>query len=431
MESHDTSEKLLIANGKSACNETKDIELNSTNPYLTCTHIPTKDSIEKDQANKKVTVLPFKGYLFALLSAVCSAVAAAFIKKAKTFSATDAAIIRYLAQLISMLLIIKSKNLPVLGPKKQRKLLVLRGILGTCGLVFFFFALKLVPPSDCISISHSSLIITSILARFVLKEKLTISHIIALVLTLFGMLFIAKPVSIFGSQVKNLPTQISNAASFNQTFNSSNQTISTSTEVNSDKIYLILGISFAIGHSFCHGVVQILMKKLSNKNVHFSLVTIYTSYFGIPVSVIISIILVLTGIAHKNFQAEKEYLLLHSFYVLCGAFIGVFTQIAINLAYKHEEASKVAIVRTIDVFFSFIIQYFMLNIVMDVFSIIGSILIVTGTFLVLSMKLLENKIQRDNELNMSEYAEYDEEKNKLKRRSGNLSPCIQCIQFKF
>jgi len=188
---------------------------------------------------------------------------------------------------------------------------------------------------------------------------------------------------------------------------------------------------FAIGHSFCHGIVQILMKKLSTKNVHFSLVTIFTSYFGIPVSAIISVILVLTGIAHKNFEAESEHLLLHSFYVLCGAFIGVLTQIAINLAYKHEEASRVAIVRTIDVFFSFFIQFFMLNIVMDVYSIIGSVLIVSGTFLVLSMKLLDNKIKTDNEFEMDDYAECDENNGKLSRRSGNSNPCIRCIQLKF
>jgi drug/metabolite transporter (DMT)-like permease len=417
-ESNDTSQKHLLTNAKPARDQA---EPNSTNPYLPCTHV---------EGVPKKRMVPYKGYLFAVLSAICSAVAATFIKKAQTFSATDAAIVRYLAQLISMFFIIKSKDLPLLGPKKQRKLLILRGILGTGGLVFFFFAIKLVPPSDCISIAHSSLIITSILARFVLKEKLTISHIVALFLTLSGMLFIAKPVSIFGSAAKRPNFPLQNSTSFNQTIPSSN-------EASTDKFYLILGIMFAVGHSFCHGIVQILMKKLSTNNVHFSLVTIFTSYFGIPVSAIISVILVLTGIAHKDFAAESEHLLLHSIYVLCGAFIGVLTQIAINLAYKHEEASKVAIVRTIDVFFSFIIQYFMLNIVMDVFSIIGSVLIVSGTFLVLSMKLLDNKLNRDNEckldneFKMDDYAEYDVEKRKLRSRSGNLNPCIRCVQFKF
>ena len=57
------------------------------------------------------------------------------------------------------------------GPKSQRKLLTIRAFVGTSGLVTFYFAFKLIDPSDCLAIAQSSIIITAIFAKIFLKEK--------------------------------------------------------------------------------------------------------------------------------------------------------------------------------------------------------------------------------------------------------------------
>lgn len=68
----------------------------------------------------------------------------------------------------------------------------------------------------------------------------------------------------------------------------------------------------------------------------------------------------------------------------------------------------------------------MLDIIIDAYSIIGSISIICGTFLVLSVKIIDNRIQKND----SKLSKINEEKNIAEtQRKKNL--CVQCVQFKF
>ena len=84
---------------------------------------------------------------------------------------------------------------------------------------------------------------------------------------------------------------------------------------------------------------------------------------------------------------------LQLFYVIIGGIIGVMSQILLNFSLKYEDASKIAIIRTLDVLLTFFLQYLFLNISIDIFSLIGSCSILLGTFIILSFKLIENRIK--------------------------------------
>jgi drug/metabolite transporter (DMT)-like permease len=93
--------------------------------------------------------------------------------------------------------LIRFKKLNPLGPKPHRKILFFRSVVGTIGLLCFFFAYKFLDPSDAASLFHSSVIMIALLARIVLKEKLSFFHIFALLFTIIGVFFISKPETIF------------------------------------------------------------------------------------------------------------------------------------------------------------------------------------------------------------------------------------------
>jgi drug/metabolite transporter (DMT)-like permease len=116
-------------------------------------------------------------------------------------------------------------------------------------------------------------------------------------------------------------------------------------------------------------------------------------WFGLPVSILISIILISLKVSHIDIEKERKDLPLDIFYSVCASCLSVVGQIFLNISLRYEDATKIAITKTIDVFFSFILQYILLNIAIDLLGLLGACSILTGTFFVLIFKLLENKYQ--------------------------------------
>lgn len=69
-------------------------------------------------------------------------------------------------------------------------------------------------------------------------------------------------------------------------------------------------------------------------------------------------------------------------------------QVLLNIALRYEDATKIAITRTTDVLFSCILQYFLLDILIDAISALGALAIMVGSFSILLFKLLETKYDR-------------------------------------
>lgn len=127
-----------------------------------------------------------KGSLIAILSACSLALSNVFIRKTQLFTGTEQVMVRYVLQTVIMLSIAGYKGFNILGAKKHRKLLFARGILGVCGLIGIHISIKFINPSDAISIVNTNVILVAIIARFVLKEKLSYVHFFAILTALIG-----------------------------------------------------------------------------------------------------------------------------------------------------------------------------------------------------------------------------------------------------
>jgi drug/metabolite transporter (DMT)-like permease len=362
------------------------------------------------------------------------------MKRSKTFSPSDHSGIRYIITLIVMILILRYKKLKLLGPKKEFRLLFIRGLVGSIALICFYFSIMLLNPSDSVTLVHSSLIITAVCSRIFFKEKLTIAHIIAILLTVNGIIFISKPSFLF-PVVKIIVIDQENATlsmPINQTTTS---LIDDSFTETIKSLKPLFGVLFAMGSACGTSAVFFTLKKLTSKKVHWASTTIYVCWTGIPFSMILSAFLIFYGHYHKDIKSELNMLPMDLFYSCFGACMSIIGQIFLNIAFRYEEPTKIAITKTVDVFFSCVLQYFLLNVTLDMYGLVGSCSILIGTFLVLLFKLLENKyisyknakLIEDEKLlsngqNVNQ-TNVDNEKNEKHPTKDNI--CLKLVFIKF
>ena len=155
----------------------------------------------------------------------------------------------------------------------------------------------------------------------------------------------------------------------------------------------MLGVTIALVAATASSLVSVLIKKLNNKNVHYSVTIVYAAYFGLPVSAFITIVLYATGVERKDWSLVDTYeKCAHQIaYSLVSALSGTWSQILLNLALKHEEASKVSIMRSTDLFFVFLLQFVFLGILSNLLSTIGALCIFLATMFLIVVKYMEKR----------------------------------------
>lgn len=379
--------------------------------------------------------ISLKGYVYGITSAFFFSLSHVLMRRAKWLSGSDHAFIRYSITFIVLFVYMRYHKIP-LFPKNKLRILFLRGFVGTsfspslylynfyifkilkgsCSLISSYFALMFANPSDVVTLIHTSIVITSILSRIFFKEKLTLAHFVAVILSFIGILLICKPAFLFpspslmtslagvsnGTSIITLLNCTDNMINSNSTtkeprcidyFNNLTATnsagLSNTTDKNSYKNFIGIGLSFfsafAVSCAFC------LIKKLCQAKVHWATTSIYVSWFGIPFTLALSIILISTNSSHLDLSVEQKDLPMDVFYSSISALLSLTGQICLNIAFKYEDATRIAVTKTVDVFFSAVLQYFILNIYMDSLNMMGALSILLGTSFVLLYKILESK----------------------------------------
>ena len=220
-----------------------------------------------------------------------------------------------------------------------------------------------------------------ILARFFLKEKLTVIHILCLLLTIAGVFLITQPSFLIP---KN----------YNTTQNSEN-----GTKKSSQSNVPSIGIPLGILSAFCSSCAAILVKNLPG--VHFSISILFASFIGLPLALVISL-----GMYFGNLRKvdssdydTTEKLLLQILFLFLSSLCGCIFQIFFVISNRYDTASKLAIVSTTNLFWSFALQYVILNIGANIFSISGALLIFLSVVLCSLIKIMEEKLKIGNEEN--------------------------------
>ncbi|MCF6201852.1 MAG: DMT family transporter, partial [Hydrogenimonas sp.] len=136
-----------------------------------------------------------KGIIFMLASAFISALNGAIAKiLGDDLSAMEIVFFRNLIGVA--IIVITLRHTPAKLPGGKVHLLLLRGLFGFAAMILFFYTITVIPLAEAITLNKTSPLFVAILAFFLMKERLNIYSIAALIIGFSGVVFIAKPTGI-------------------------------------------------------------------------------------------------------------------------------------------------------------------------------------------------------------------------------------------
>jgi len=128
-----------------------------------------------------------------LLSALISALNGAIAKiLSQEISALEIVFFRNVLGVLFLLVMLK--HTPTRLPGGKIHLLILRGLLGFSAMILFFYTITTIPLGVAITLNKTSPLFVTILAFFLLKERLSVKALFALLAGFTGVLMITKPV---------------------------------------------------------------------------------------------------------------------------------------------------------------------------------------------------------------------------------------------
>ena len=143
----------------------------------------------------------YLGLLLAFISGVLMTAYSSMIKIIKEMDSMQVVVIRGVLQLVIMGVIAMYKKLSFRGTKEPKIAfcLFLVAFTGGLRLLFIFTSFSRLPLGDSTSILFSSPVIVMFLSIFILKESCGIFRLIAAATLITGVVLIAKPPVVFGS----------------------------------------------------------------------------------------------------------------------------------------------------------------------------------------------------------------------------------------
>lgn len=222
--------------------------------------------------------------------------------------------------------ILKKKRLPVFGNNK--KLLVMRGVSGSIGLIFFFYTLQNIPLASAVTIQYLSPVFTTLLGIFLVKEKVSPMQFLY-----FGLAF-AGVIIIEGFDPRISPS------------------------------FLIIGIASA----FFSGLAYNIIRKL--KNTEHPLVIVF--YFPLVTLPVASVYCLFYWVLPNGWD----------WLILLG--VGIFTQFAqyyMTLAYQNAQLSKIASLNYIGILYALGFGFIFFNESFNLLTYFGMTLVLSGVIL--------------------------------------------------
>ena len=280
-----------------------------------------------------------KGILCIITSACGFAVMSAFIKLSGDLPSFQKTFFRNLvAAIIALYLIIKHKG-SLVGKKENRKILVLRSIFGTIGIVCNYYAVDRLVLSDANMLNKLSPFLVVIFCALFLKEKINLKQITMVSVAFIGALFIIKP-------------------SFNV-----------------EVIPYLVGVLGAVGAALAYTCVRVLGKKED----YYTIVFFFSTF---------SLIAILPGFI----AVYKPMGIMQFMYLIFAGIFATVGQFGITLAYKYAPSKEISIFDYSNIIFSAIISFVIFGVLPDYMSIIGYVVIFGAS---LYMYLYNRKLDKE------------------------------------
>lgn len=213
-----------------------------------------------------------------------------------------------------------------------------RSVIGLMAMYGFFYAIAHLKLSNAMVFSYSSPIFIPLIAWLFLKEKITKTMLIAAMIGLFGVLFVAKP----DSGLLNILSVVGLCSSF------------------------LAAMAFV--------TVRALTATEPPERIVF-----YFCFFGSIISAI------------PMLFVWRPYTYTELSYLICAGVLANISQIFMSNAYKLAPAGQIGPINYVAIIFAGIWGYFFWHEIPDIYSIIGFILIITA--ILLCSPLVQQKLK--------------------------------------
>ena len=268
-----------------------------------------------------------KGILCIIASACGFAIMSAFIKMSGDLPSFQKTFFRNLvAALIALYLIIKHRG-SLVGKKENRKILVLRSIFGTIGIVCNYYAVDRLVLSDANMLNKLSPFLVVVFCALFLKEKINLKQITMVTVAFIGALFIIKP-------------------SFNV-----------------EVIPYLVGIMGAVFAALAYTCVRVLGKKED----YYTIVFFFSTF---------SLIAILPGFL----AVYKPMTITQLVYLILAGIFASIGQFGITLAYKFAPAKEISIYDYSGIICSAILGIVFFNERPDIVSVFGYFVVFSAAF---------------------------------------------------
>lgn len=260
-----------------------------------------------------------------------------FIKYIGDIPTPQKALIRSIIIMLASFIMFKSSN-QKFKEIKHYKLLTLRSVLGTFGILFNYYAIDHLILSDANVIFRMSTVFLLITCYIFLKEKLLSYQIVGISIAFIGVVFIAKP----GFDFDFLPFLIA-----------------------------LLG-------SILSALAYTTLRYLGPREKPITVVLFFSTFTAVVL------------LPYVAFTYEPMTLVQYGFAITAGlcAFVG---QYGVTIAYKHAPAKEVSIYGYLGVIFSAVFSIVLFKTAPDIFSLIGYILVFTSAYYMYKMQLIKSQ----------------------------------------
>ncbi|OBA19816.1 hypothetical protein METBIDRAFT_208561 [Metschnikowia bicuspidata var. bicuspidata NRRL YB-4993] len=260
-----------------------------------------------------------------------------------------------------VLYMVTTKRVPdaPFGPKGQRTLLFLRGFLGFFGVFGLYYSLQYLSLSDAVTITFLIPMVTAFFAWIVLGEKYSLLEAVCSLLSLGGILLVAKPDFLFGLQSESETPQLDSAESSN----SGLRVLGT-----------VVGLLGVCGAS----AVYVLLRKIG-KAAH---PLISVSYFALTTCVICFCATILVPSLSFKAPANARQWFLFSLIGLSGFFM----QFCLAAGLQLEKAGKSSLMIYSNMVFALVWDFVFWGHVPGMLSILGTSLILANAYIIIKYK---------------------------------------------
>ncbi|MBU3822208.1 DMT family transporter [Flavobacteriaceae bacterium XHP0103] len=267
-----------------------------------------------------------KAIQFMLISTISFACMNSAVKYLVNVSAYQIVFFRSVGSLLITMAYLHQKNIPAFGSNK--KLLLLRSLVGVTSMTLFFMATKYIPIGSAVSLRYLAPIFAAIFSIFLLKDKVKHWQWVFFFISFSGVIIL-----------KGLDSQMNN-----------------------------YGLFLAVLSAVFSGLVYVVISKIG-KSEHPVVVVNFFMFVSTIVGGLLSI-------GHWKKPQGLEWLLLFSL----GVF-GFFGQVFMTKAFQVASTNQVAPLKYLEVIFTVLIGLSLFGEIYTLWSILGMCMIILGLLL--------------------------------------------------